>query len=259
MTKPTGGFPELGLPGRCDTGRVLARFLPTAMVLSVGGIFGARLFALIVAQSIPGVPKVVQIVIRIFVLMLAIIVHEVSHGLVAERMGDPTARRMGRLTLNPIPHIDLFGSIIIPGFLILTQSPFIIGWAKPVPVDIRRFQDPLKGFAITALAGPVSNLLQVAVFAGLFRLAGAQGWPNWIAFLAFAGAGINLFLAFFNMIPIPPLDGSRLVAASLPTNAAVAYLSIERFGFVIIFGLLWLGALEPFFNAVWGILLRILG
>ena len=115
MTKPTGGFPEPGHPGGRDPWRVLARCLPTTMALAVGGICGVRLFSLIVAQSIPGVPKVAQIVIRIFVLLFAIIVHEVSHGLVAEKMGDPTARRMGRLTLNPIPHIDLFGSIIIPG------------------------------------------------------------------------------------------------------------------------------------------------
>lgn len=222
------------------------------------GIGGTALASLLVGQVIPGVPKPVQVVIRILVLYLAIVVHEVSHGFVANLRGDPTAKMQGRLTLNPIPHIDLFGSIIIPGFLILTNSSFVIGWAKPVPVDIRRFREPLKDFAITSLAGPASNFLQVIVYALLFRF-GAQSLPSWVAFLAFSGAAINLFLGFFNLIPIPPLDGSRLVAAALPTRLAVQFLSIERFGFIIVFGLLWLGAFNPIFSAIWSLLMRILG
>ena len=225
-----------------------ARWLPIASTLAVGAITGATLLALITGASIPGVPRIVQTVIRVIVLLLAIIVHEVAHGFVADKLGDPTARRMGRLTLNPIPHIDLFGSIIIPGFLILTGSTFVIGWAKPVPVDIRRFRDPLRDFAITSLAGPASNLAQLIVFVVLFRLASALVWPNWVGYLAFSGAAINLFLAVFNLIPIPPLDGSRLLAASLPPQAAVQYLSVDRFGFVIIFGLLYIGAFEPLFR-----------
>jgi len=205
----------------------------------------------------PSLPGVIQVVIRIFVLLFAIIIHEVAHGWVAEKRGDPTARRLGRITLNPLPHIDLFGSIIIPGFMILTGSPFIIGWAKPVPIDIRRFRDPLKDFAITALAGPVANLLQVVVYVAIYKLAVAQGWPVWVEYFGFIGAGINLFLALFNLIPIPPLDGSRLVAASLPTRMAVAYLSIERFGFIIIFGLMYLGVFEPVFNVFYRLLLAI--
>jgi Zn-dependent protease len=197
--------------------------------------------------------SVLEIAIRIFVLISAIIIHEVAHGWVAEKRGDPTARRLGRITLNPLPHIDLFGSIIIPGFMILasrlTGSPFVIGWAKPVPIDIRRFRDPLKDFAVTALAGPVANLLQVVVYVALFRVARHLGWSGWVQYLGYMGAGINFFLALFNLIPIPPLDGSRLVAASLPTRMAVAYLSIERFGFVIIFGLMYLGAFNPIFAA----------
>jgi Zn-dependent protease len=202
----------------------------------------------------PGLPKLVQIVIRIFVLVFAIIIHEVAHGWVAEKRGDPTARRLGRITLNPIPHIDLFGSIIIPGFMILTGSPFVIGWAKPVPIDIRRFRDPLRDFAVTALAGPVANLLQVVVYVVIYRLAVAQSWPLWLQYFGFMGAGINFFLALFNLIPIPPLDGSRLVAASLPTRMAIAYLSIERFGFIIIFGLMYLGVFDPVFNVFYRLL-----
>jgi len=222
------------------------------------GIGVAALASLLVGQAIPGVPKAAQIAIRILVLYLAIVVHEVSHGFVANLRGDPTAKSMGRLTLNPLPHIDIFGTIIIPGFLILTGSSFVIGWAKPVPVDIRRFRDPLKDFAITSLAGPASNMAQVVVYALLFKLVTSVGWPNWVGFLAFSGAAVNLFLGFFNLIPIPPLDGSRLVAAALPTRLAVQYLSIERFGFIIIFGLLWLGALDPVFGLAWRVLISIL-
>ncbi len=205
----------------------------------------------------PGLPKVVQIIVRIFVLVFAIIIHEVAHGWVAEKRGDPTARRLGRITLNPIPHIDLFGSIIIPGFMILSGSPFIIGWAKPVPIDIRRFRDPLKDFAVTALAGPVANLLQVVVYVAIYKLAVAQDWPAWVAYLGFAGGAVNFFLALFNLIPIPPLDGSRLVAASLPTQMAIGFLSIERFGFMIIFALMFLGVLDPVFNVFWRLFLAI--
>lgn len=233
----------------------LVRAVPGAL-LAFG--IGSALLAAVSGQVIPGVPRALQIVIRVVVLLLAIVVHEVAHGYVAETRGDPTARQLGRLTLNPIPHIDIFGSIIIPGFLILTGSPFIIGWAKPVPIDIRRFRDPLRDFAITAVAGPGSNIAQMIIYVLLFRAGDALGWPNWIMFLALTGAGINLFLAVFNLIPIPPLDGSRLVAAGLPTRLAVQYLGIERFGFIIIFLLLFIGAFDGLFRLVWRFLISIL-
>ncbi len=239
-------------------GTLRQREITHSAALLMVGIGGAALASALVGQVIPGVPRPAQIVIRLFVLYLAIVVHEVSHGYVASLRGDPTAKSMGRLTLNPIPHIDIFGSIIIPGFLIITGSNFVIGWAKPVPIDIRRFREPLKDFAITSLAGPGSNFLQVIVYALLFRFL-APSLPNWFGFLTFSGAAINLFLGFFNLIPIPPLDGSRLVAAALPTNLAVQYLSIERFGFIIVFGLLWLGVFNPIFSVIWSLLLRILG
>jgi Zn-dependent protease len=224
----------------------------------VGGIAATALTSLIVGQTVPGVPTPVAWVIRIVTLLFAIIIHEVAHGLAAERMGDPTARQAGRLTLNPIPHIDIFGSIIIPGFLLISGSPFVIGWAKPVPVDIRRFQDPLKGWAITALAGPAANLAQLAVYVLLFRFVTSAGLPVWVEFLAFSGAAINLFLAIFNLIPIPPLDGSRIVASFMPIEMVRQYLALERFGFIIIFGLLWLNVLDPLFNLVWKLLLALL-
>jgi len=195
-----------------------------------------------------------QWIIRIFVLISAIIIHEVAHGLAAERLGDPTARRMGRLTLNPIPHIDIMGSIIIPGFLLLRGSSFLIGWAKPVPVDIRRFKNPLRDFAITAVAGPVANGIQMVVWIIVFRLAVSLGWPYWVGFLAGSGAAINMFLGLINLIPIPPLDGSRILAAFLPVEMAVRYLSIERFGFIIVFGLLYLKVFNGLFNLMFQLL-----
>lgn len=223
----------------------------------VGGIAGTAVATLAVGQAIAGVPTPLAWVIRIVTLLFAIIIHEVAHGLAAERMGDPTARQAGRLTLNPLPHIDIFGSIIIPGFLLISGSSFVIGWAKPVPVDIRRFQDPLKGWAITALAGPAANIAQLVVYVMLFRFAVSAGLPIWVAYFAVSGAGINLVLAAFNMIPIPPLDGSRIVASFLPFEMARQYLSIERYGFMIILGLLWLGWLRPLFDLM-GRLLNVL-
>ncbi len=225
----------------------------------VTNLLAAGLLSAAAAPGFPGVATPAVIAIRIGTLLMAIILHEVAHGWVANRLGDPTARDQGRLTLNPLPHLDLFGSLVIPGFLLLTGSPFILGWAKPVPIDIRRFRDPLRGFAIAALAGPVANFLQLIVFALLFRLAVASGWPLWVIYLAVSGAAINLLLGLFNLLPIPPLDGSRIVAAWLPPHLAIRYLAIERFGFVIIFGLLWLGALRPLFDAMWRLLILILG
>ena len=195
--------------------------------------------------------------------MLAVILHEVAHGYAALKLGDTTARDMGRLTLNPIPHIDPFGSILVPGLLLLTSRitglPFVIGWAKPVPVDIRYFKDPLRGFAISSAAGPASNLLQVIVYASIYRAAALFGWPVWIAFLGMVGAWINLIIAFFNLIPIPPLDGSRLVAAALPPETAGRYLSFGRYGMFVIVGLLMFNILDPFFMAVRHLLVLVLG
>jgi len=235
-----------------------ARFAAAVSGALVAGGIGTALVSALAGQAIPGVPKALQIAIRVVVLFFAIVVHEVSHGYIAGTRGDPTARQLGRLTLNPVPHIDLFGSIIIPGFLILSGSPFVIGWAKPVPIDIRRFRDPLRDFAITAMAGPASNIGQMIIYVLLFRAGDFFGWPNWIMFLALTGAGINLFLAVFNLIPIPPLDGSRLVAAALPTRLAVQFLSVERFGFILIFLLLFLGAFDGLFRLVWRFLISIL-
>ena len=190
-----------------------------------------------------------RIPISIAVLLVSVIIHEVSHGLMAERLGDPTARRMGRITLNPIPHIDIWGSIIIPAFMLITGG-FLIGWAKPVPIDTRYFKDPIRDFAVTALAGPVSNMAQVLVYSLLFHASVSLGWHYIISYVASTGIFLNLLLALFNLIPIPPLDGSRMVAALLPRDAAVQFLSVGRYGFMILFMLLAFGLLRPLFLLV---------
>jgi Zn-dependent protease len=192
--------------------------------------------------------QAVQIPVTIAILLFSVIIHEVSHGVVAERLGDPTARRMGRITLNPLPHIDIVGSIILPAVAVITHLP-LLGWAKPVPIDMRYFKDPMRDFAMTALAGPVSNLAQVMAYSILFHGARALGW-TFVAFIGFWGIYINLILALFNLLPVPPLDGSRLIAAVLPRDIGWQYLSVGRYGFVILMLLIFSGALTPLWALV---------
>lgn len=189
-----------------------------------------------------------QIPIMIAILLFSVIIHEVSHGLVAEKLGDPTARRQGRITLNPLPHIDIIGSIILPIAAVILHLP-LLGWAKPVPIDIRQFKDPMRDFAMTALAGPVSNLAQVMVYSLIFHGSMALGW-GFLAFIGWWGIYINLLLALFNLLPIPPLDGSRLIAAALPQDMGWQYLSIGRYGFMILMLLIVSGVLRPLWALV---------
>ena len=180
--------------------------------------------------------------LQLVILLFSIVVHEVAHGKVALWRGDSTARDRGRLTLNPIPHIDIFGTIIVPILLVLVKSSFLFGWAKPVPINPWKFKDVKKDMAIVGAAGPASNIL-LAVIVGIFyRIFSAILGGNHILPLVLNYAvTINLVLAVFNMIPIPPLDGSRIVMGFLPDDLAVQYTKIERFGFIIIFGLMYIG------------------
>ncbi|MCX5888833.1 MAG: site-2 protease family protein [Deltaproteobacteria bacterium] len=147
------------------------------------------------------------------VLLFSIIVHEVAHGYVALLNGDPTARIMGRITLNPGPHIDPVGSILIPGILLLTHAGLLFGWAKPVPVNPLNFRNYRWGEITVSAAGPLSNLALAVAFAFLLRLdLGNVG----VVKMAYFGVIINIFLALFNLIPIPPLDGSHILAILLP-------------------------------------------
>ncbi|MCK5121532.1 MAG: site-2 protease family protein [Methylococcales bacterium] len=187
-----------------------------------------------------------RIVVWVLPVIFAITVHEVAHGWVAKKQGDKTALMLGRLTLNPFKHIDLLGTIIIPGLLLLSSTGFIFGWAKPVPVDPRNFKNPKKSMAIVALAGPVANLLMAIMWALIARLGviievEVVSLP--LIYMGVAGISINLVLALINLIPIPPLDGSRIVSGILPDKLAWQYNRLERFGFVILLILLWSGGL----------------
>ena len=176
----------------------------------------------------------IEAALVILILIPSIIVHEVSHGFLADRLGDPTARQAGRLTLNPLPHIDPFGSVLLPAMLALANGP-LFGWAKPVPVNPGRFTNPTGHMAITALAGPASNVL-LAVLVGRLVYPAVSGVPEEIAFWVVA---LNLFLAVFNMLPIPPLDGSRLLPLVLPPRGRELFFRFEQFGFLILFALLF--------------------
>lgn len=192
-----------------------------------------------------------RIVVWILPVVFAITVHEVAHGWVAKKKGDNTASALGRLTLNPVKHIDILGTIIIPGLLLLTSTGFIFGWAKPVPVDIRNFKNPRKDMAIVALAGPVSNILMAVAWALVARIGVFIGSETDIEVISLpliytgiAGISINLVLALINMIPIPPLDGSRIITGILPSRWAWQYNRLERYGFIILLLLLWSGFLS---------------
>ena len=180
--------------------------------------------------------------ISLTILIFSAILHEVAHGLLADRLGDPTASLAGRLTLNPIKHIDPFMSVILPFLLIVSGSPVIFGAAKPVPVDPFNLRDGKKDMALVALAGPLTNVV-IAVFAALIlrSLGFASNLPEGTYFLLFVlqlVVRLNLLLAIFNLLPIPPLDGSKIVAMFLPDREAASYLSIGTFGIFIIFFLL---------------------
>ena len=188
-----------------------------------------------------------RIVVWVIPVIFAITVHEVAHGWVAKKYGDNTASMLGRLTLNPIKHIDILGTIIIPGLLLLSSTGFIFGWAKPVPVNPRNFKNPKKDMAIVALAGPVANLLMAIAWAlvvrlGVFINVEAVSLP--LIYTGIAGISINLVLGIINLLPIPPLDGSRIVTGMLPHKWAWQYNRLERFGFIVLLILLWTGGLS---------------
>ncbi len=176
------------------------------------------------------------IVIAVAIFLLTVTVHEVSHGLVAYYFGDPTAKQEGRLTLNPLKHIDPFWTVILPGLLFFsTGGRFAIGMAKPVPVDFARLHHPKKDMIWVALAGPAANIVFALVLTIALRLTEQQ--------LILYAIYFNLGLAVFNMIPIPPLDGSRVMAGLLPGKLALYYLRAEPYGFVIILVLYFTGIL----------------
>jgi len=185
--------------------------------------------------------------------LIAITFHEVSHGFVAYKLGDPTAKMLGRLTLNPIVHIDIFGTIILPLMLIvLTDGRFVFGYAKPVPINPMNFKNPRKDMAISAVAGPVTNILLAVLsfliwktvltpLAGLSPEGVTEKVLRPLTLIFQSGIVINVVLAVFNMIPIPPLDGGRVLTGLLPYKQAATFSRIEPFGFIIVLILIYSG------------------
>lgn len=201
---------------------------------------------------------VYQAAALILPLVFAIVFHEVAHGYVARSLGDPTAERMGRLTLNPLRHVDPLGTVVLPGMLALAHLP-VFGWAKPVPVVPQRMGNPRRDMMLVAAAGPGSNLvlagLGAVVLGLLVRLAGGEGAPGGpLAFVALNLLNfvtINVFLALFNLLPIPPFDGSHIVEGLLPERAAEAFGKVRRLGFALaLIVLIALPTLIPGFDPV---------
>lgn len=179
--------------------------------------------------------------------ILAVTVHEVAHGWVANRLGDPTAAQLGRLTLNPFKHVDPVGTLLVPIGLKLMGSPFLFGWAKPVPVDWRNLRQLPRDIALVAAAGPASNLLMLMAWAVL--IAGAA--PRSVLWeMGWTGVYFNATIMALNLIPIPPLDGSRIVTAMLPPRAARAYNRYERLGLVLMLLLVVSGVLGQVLSPV---------
>lgn len=192
-------------------------------------------------------------------LLVAVVLHEVAHGWVAEKLGDPTARRMGRITLNPLKHIDPVMTIIVPAMLILLHSPIVFGGAKPVPVNPAWFRNPRKGMLWVALAGPVTNFILVAILMVFWSVVTwsptvITSLPNFMQFIIYMwilqGILINLVLGLFNLIPVPPLDGGRIAVGLLPQKYAWQLARLEPYGLFIVVFLLYLGILDVIIDPV---------
>jgi len=188
-------------------------------------------------------PNLYILILAAPIILFSLVVHEFAHGMVSYHLGDPTPKLQGRLTLNPLAHLDPFGTLMI--FMSMLRG-FGFGWAKPVPVDPRYYKNPPQGLMLVALAGPVANITLACVFGLPLRLLKMGLWPlalgGELAFLLFqffsTGMFLNLGLAFFNLLPVPPLDGSRLVRYFLRGEAFLFYTRVERYGFLFLFVLL---------------------
>ena len=215
---------------------------------------------------------VLEIVLSLIAVFTAIVLHEFSHGYIAFRLGDSTAKMQGRLTLNPLAHIDPIGTILVPIVLVILRSPFLFGWAKPVPINPNHFRNPYKGMFYVAIAGPLMNIALALGASAIGRLAilitplsllYGRGFSAYVVQTIFYLLGffviINIILAVFNMLPVPPLDGSRVLTYFLPPEGKRVMMQLERYGFLIVLALLYLGALRGLIGLISGIWEALLG
>ncbi|SFV81003.1 FIG004556: membrane metalloprotease [hydrothermal vent metagenome] len=194
------------------------------------------------------------LLIWVIPVLFAITVHETAHGWVASKLGDHTARMMGRLTLNPIKHIDPVGTILVPALLYLSSAGFLFGWAKPVPINFSALRSPKRDMLWVALAGPGVNLLMAIGWLIIVAIANTLNIP-FLVLMGGAGIFVNLLLAIFNLLPIPPLDGGRVISSLLPGRLAYQYDQLEPYGLFILVGLLFLGVFQ---NIIWPIVYSLL-
>ena len=200
-----------------------------------------------------------KIVVAAVPIIFAITVHEVAHGWVASKLGDPTARLAGRLTLNPVKHIDPLGTVVVP-LVMIVLTPFAFGWAKPVPVDWRNLRQPRRDMALVAAAGPGANVIMLLLWTLLLSLLFTPGAPvswqeNLLLEMAKYGVIINIVLIALNLLPLPPLDGSRIVTAFLSPVAAQKYNTLERWGLPILIVLIFTGVLGKILHPLIGFML----
>ena len=195
------------------------------------------------------VERIQAVFLQMVPFVMAIVFHEVAHALVAKKHGDYTADKLGRLTLNPIPHIDPIGTLLFPVINMLTGLNILFGWAKPVPVDYNRLKPYRRGLFLVSLAGPAANLVLGFLAALFLVLITALCPPTFYLYeplrgMAYVGISINYALALFNLIPLPPLDGSKMVEAFLSYNQTRKFEQLQNYSFFILLGLLWSGALN---------------
>ncbi len=179
-----------------------------------------------------------ELFFELAVLIMSVVIHEVSHGYAAYFQGDHTAEYQGRLTLNPFKHLDLVGSVILPLVLVITHSPFLVGWAKPVPFNPYNLRFRRWGEALVAIAGPVSNIVIALIFGLLIRFASASLSPAFIQ-ISVVIVFTNLFLAIFNLAPVPPLDGSKILFAFLPNQGGSVRIFLEKYSLILAFAFIF--------------------
>ena len=187
-------------------------------------------------------PDLTSLIIGFAIVIVALTIHEAAHAWTADKLGDPTARTLGRVSLNPLVHIDPIGTILLPLVAVFSGLP-ILGWAKPVPVNISRLRHHRRDFMLVAAAGPISNFLQAFLAAGVFRVAYGLGETDLVPAILLKTVETNLVLAFFNLIPIPPLDGGNVLAGLVPESAARVLDQVRQFGFIALYALLLSGIL----------------